>query len=147
MVPIEPELYEELLSDAHAALFQGHLRRAILELALSCEIATKRAFFGKESVAASAYEYLEDKGQVRASVPDLLGQVAKHAFGKSFKDTNSNAYKQIDYLFRCRNKIAHRGECKYNDDEGHTHTVDQATANVWLKAAHHLLEWLRGVEP
>ena len=45
--PIEPELYEELLSDAHGALFQGHLRQAVLELAISCEVATRQAFFIK----------------------------------------------------------------------------------------------------
>jgi hypothetical protein len=43
--PIEPELYEELLSDARAALFQGHRRRAVLELAISCEVAIRHASY------------------------------------------------------------------------------------------------------
>ena len=65
--PLEPELYEELLSDARAALFQGSLRRAILELAISCEIAIKQGFFDK-ATEAELPEYFDERKQLRHSV-------------------------------------------------------------------------------
>ena len=35
--------------------------------------------------------------------PDL------YAFGESFKEHSAQHYKNIDYLFRTRNKVAHMG--------------------------------------
>ncbi len=43
--PIQPELYEQVLSDAQTAIFEDNLRRAVLELAIACEIATKNCLF------------------------------------------------------------------------------------------------------
>jgi len=65
--PIEPELYEELLSDSRAALFQGRLRRAILELAISCEVAIKDAFFDK-GTEADLSVYFDERKRIRDSV-------------------------------------------------------------------------------
>ena len=73
--PIEPELYEELLSDARAALFQGSPRRAVLELAISCEVAIKHAFFDKGTEAALS-NYFDERKQLRENVggfTNLLG--------------------------------------------------------------------------
>jgi hypothetical protein len=43
--PIEPDLHEEILSDSQSALFENKLRRAVLELAIACELIVKRSFF------------------------------------------------------------------------------------------------------
>lgn len=133
-----PELYEEILSDAQAAIFQGKLRRAILEMAIACEVATKQAFFKKLSVAGVAYEYPEDKRKILK----LISSVAKEAFGESFKDINQEGYQNIDFLFRCRNKIAHRGEIIYRDDVGTVHTVDLGKIEKWWKSVEMLFDWL-----
>jgi hypothetical protein len=68
--PIIPKLYEQLLSDARAALFQEGLRRAILELAIACEVAIKQAFFDK-GMEAELAEYFDEKKQLRKSVGGL----------------------------------------------------------------------------
>ncbi len=46
-IDAKPDITEELLSDAQTAIFQNNFRRAILEMAMACEIAIKRAFFFK----------------------------------------------------------------------------------------------------
>lgn len=139
----QPELYEELISDAQAAVYQKNPRRAILELAIACEIAVKFTFFTKDTPASSAYEYLEDSRRVNITVLELIDGVAKQAFGSSFKETNPSDYVNINFLFRCRNKIAHRGEIIYKDANGRLRRMNQATLEKWWKSVDALLEWLK----
>ncbi|MCX6641835.1 MAG: hypothetical protein NTV15_00400 [Candidatus Bathyarchaeota archaeon] len=139
--PISPDLFEELLSDAQSAAFQGNLRRSVLETAIACEIAVKQTFFAKATPSGAAYEYLEDKGKVRISITEMINLVAKEAFGKSFMDDEKIHYDNIDLLFRCRNKVAHRGELKYKDNSG-THPVDNDRLAEWWKSVGILRAWL-----
>jgi hypothetical protein len=143
--PIEPELYEELLSDARAALFQGSLRRAIIELAISCEVAIKQAFFNK-ATAAELSMYFDERKQINDDVggfTNLLGKPAEHILGQNFRKIKRRAAAHIDGLFRCRNQIAHEGEPTYKDKRGRSQIVDQAIAKEWFKAAHYLFYWLQ----
>ena len=128
--PIEPELYEQLLSDTRAALFQGSLRRAILELAISCEVAIKQAFFDKATEAALS-PYFDEKRQVSDSVggfTNLLGEPAERILGQNFRKADRRACIYIHHLFQCRNQIAHEGQPTYKNQRGHDRPVDQAVA-------------------
>ena len=138
---VRPELHEEFLSDAQEAIFQNKFHRAILEMAIACEVAVKHAFFAKPTTAGEAYEYLEDKGRINIRFMEILDGVAKHAFGESFREVNSSAYKDIDNLFRCRNKVAHRGKVVYRDDAG-VHGIDLSTLEKWWQSVEVLLDWL-----
>lgn len=139
------ELYEELLSDAQAAILQNNHRRALLELAIACEVAIKQKFFMKKTPAGDVFEYLEDSRRVQISVAELVHGAAKHAFSVSFKEEHPLDYQNIDFLFRCRNKIAHKGEIKYKDDTGAMQNVDDATIENWWKSTETLLNWLKGI--
>lgn len=140
--PIAPTLTEQLLSDAQSAWFEDNLRRAILELAIACEVAVKRRFFADDSPAGAAFDYLEDKAQVNVRVLELMDRVALEAFGRSFKAQHPNDYLNIDYLFRCRNKVAHRGELSFRDDTGKETTVNKKVVATWCNSAVVLKEWL-----
>ena len=150
--PIEPELYEELLSDARAALFQRSLRRAILELAISCEVAIKQAFFNK-ATAAELSMYFDDRRQIKDDVggfTNLLGKPAEHILGQNFREAGKaekRACIYIDNLFQCRNQIAHEGQPTYKNKRGRLHTVDQPVVKEWFKAADRLFHWLRCMRP
>jgi hypothetical protein len=149
--PIEPELYEQLLSDARAALFQENPRRAILELAISCEVAIKHAFFDKATEAALS-PYFDEKRQVRHSVggfANLLGEPAKRILGQNFRKADRRACIYIQNLFQCRNQIAHEVQhtYTYKDQRGHDRPVNQAVAKEWFKAADRLFFWLRSMQP
>jgi hypothetical protein len=98
--PIQPELYEELLSDAQASFFQGHLRRAVLELAISCEVATRHTLF----IKAPSGRYN------KRGIYQLLDQEAERVFGQSFKYAHLKTYTYIDHLFQRRDQIAHHGK-------------------------------------
>ncbi len=115
---IIPETYQEFLSDAQTSARAGNLPRAILEIAIACEVAVKQLFFGAGAVATSAFDYLEDRGRINIRVIELLDGVAKHTFGESFKEAKLDAFRDIDFLFRCRNKVAHKGELSFRDDSG-----------------------------
>jgi len=144
-LPIEPQLYEELLSDARAALFQGSLRRAILELAISCEVAIKQAFF-RNATEAAILAYFDERKQLRDSVggfTNLLSEPAEHILGQNFRKTEKRAYAHIHHLFQCRNQIAHEGVPTYRNARGHLRTVDQAVAKEWFISADRLFTWLR----
>lgn len=144
---IHPELSEELMSDAQSAVLQENLRRAVLEMAIACETAVKQAFFAKTTPAGAAYEYLEDKRSLRVPVQDMVDSMAKLAFGKSFKEDETLHYKNIDFLFRCRNKVAHRGELTYRDDSGVMQPVNKDTLALWWESALTLLKWLKANTP
>jgi hypothetical protein len=143
---INPELHEELLADAQTAIYEGNLRRGALEMAIACEVAVKQVFFAKSSIAGEAYEYLESKRKVAVSVPELIDGAAKQAFGESFKTAHSQVFESISNLFQCRNKIAHRGEAWYrdNDKKGTRHELDRDTLVTWWEAVENLLNWLAG---
>ncbi|MBM0741382.1 hypothetical protein JOY44_07075 [Phormidium sp. CLA17] len=134
--------YEEILSESQASVFNGNLRRAVLELAIACELATKQSFFGEASRAGLAFEYLEDKGRVNVKVLDLITGVAVQVIGQSFKDFDKNAYIDIDHLFRCRNKVAHRGEPKFKDDTGKEYEISEEILQRWWDSAEKLFRWL-----
>lgn len=144
--PQSPTLDAELLSDAQAAYFERNLRRAVLELAICTEITVKRLFFAAASPAGAAFDYLEDKARISVRVLDLLDGVAMEAFSQSFKEFDSAAYRQIDHMFRCRNKIAHRGELSYRDDGGRVTHVDESIVKDWWGAVAGLRTWASSLQ-
>jgi hypothetical protein len=111
-------------------------------LAIACEIVVKRCFFAEDSPAGAAFDYLEDKAKVNVRVLELIDAVAQVAFGKSFKIECSQDYRNIDYLFRCRNKIAHRGELSLRDDSGGKLLPDKKLIETWFKSVLALKAWL-----
>lgn len=140
---IDISLSAELLSDAQGAALEGNTRRAILELAISIEIFVKSAFFKQEKIAGSAFEYLEDKGKETIKVPELLDGAAIYAFGESFKKASKDSYQHISHIFRCRNKIAHRGEATYRDDSGNWIAPDRNELQSWWAATLEMFNWLQ----
>ena len=141
--PIEPRLEEELLYDAQASIWRENHRRAVLEMALAVEVAVKEKIFGGEAAAGVAFEHLEDRGKVNARVIDLLDSTAKAVYGESFRETNREEYRQLDYLFRARNKVAHRGKAVFRDECGVLQEVDDAMLRLWWGAVTALRSWLR----
>jgi len=139
---LDIEIHREFLSDAQTSVLNDKLRRAILEIAIACELAVKGAFFAKATTAGAAYEYLEDKRRVHVKVIELIDGAAKVAFGQSFKDVDPNAYTHIDFLFRARNKVAHRGERIYRDDGGTEYQVDRQTLEAWWASVDTLMKWI-----
>ncbi|AXW62553.1 hypothetical protein CJO94_12135 [Ralstonia solanacearum] len=136
-------LSDQLLSDAQGAALAGNIRRAVLELAVSIEVFVKTAFFKQEKIAGSVFDYLEDKGRETVKVIELLDGVAFHAFGESYKNASPQFFRHLDHIFRCRNKIAHRGEARYRDDTGAWHQPDQELLRQWWKAAIDMFVWLQ----
>ena len=139
---LDIETHRDFLSDAQTSILHDKLRRAILEMAIACEVAVKGAFFAKATAAGAAYEYLEDKRRVRVKVIELIDGAAKLAFGQSFKDVDPDAYMHIDFLFRARNRVAHRGERTYRDDVGTECQVDRPTLEAWRASVDTLMKWI-----
>jgi hypothetical protein len=143
--PQEPSLIQTLLSNAQTALTEGELRRTVLELAICAEVMVKRKFSAKSTPAGAAFDYLEDKAKVSVRVLDLLDVVAEEAFSRSYRKEEVTRFRCIDELFRCRNKIAHRGELSFRGDDGATVAVDRSKVETWWLAVAHLKLWLESV--
>lgn len=143
--PIEASLVKSLMSDAQAAWYEGNLRRAVLELAIAAEISVKRRYFQEHSPAGAAFDSLEDNGRLSVRVLELISKVAADVFGHSYKAEYAAKYTDIDQLFRCRNKIAHRGDLSYRDDGGQLQAVDANTVEKWWGAVVHLTNWLKSL--
>jgi len=143
---MEPETFEEFLADAQTSILSGKRRRAILEMAIACEVAVKQLFFGEGTIAPSVFGYLEDKRRIRVKVIEFLDGAAKHTFGKSFKEANPTAFQDIDLLFRCRNKVAHKGELTYRHDSGIQDSVNQETLERWWASTEELMVWIRNAK-
>jgi hypothetical protein len=143
--PVKPKLYQELLSDARAAFFSNNYRRAIIEMAIACEIAVKHKFFIESAKTGSIYNYLEDKNKINIRVLELIDDAAKYVYGKSFKEKNKKDFILIDYLFRSRNKVAHRGKVSFRDEKGNTITPGKTELYNWWKSIYILIEWLEKI--
>lgn len=139
----EVSVARQLLSDAQSSVLSGNYRRGVLEMAIACEVAIKQAFFKAATPAGSAFEYLEDKGKVNFRAIDLLHGPALEAFSTSFRDSNAAEFQHLDYLFRCRNKVAHRALAEYRDDLGSLHSIDQKTLELWWQSVERLFQWLQ----
>ena len=138
----DPCIQDELLSQARDAIYEGHTLKSTLLLAITCEVAIKSKFFREDSLAATAFDYLEEKRQVEIATTELIDKVAKRAFGQSFKEHNIDANKDIEHLFRCRNKVAHRARAEFKDDRGTLHQVDTNLLHKWWQSVASLLAWL-----
>lgn len=136
------ELYQEILSDAQAAIFGNDVRRAVFELAVVCELAVKRKYFSEGVCSGLAFDYFEDKGLVKVTVIELISKVAEEALGESYRKHSAKDYSNIDYLIRCRNKVAHRGQVLFKDDGGKTIQPDLSLVKEWFESVENLLAWL-----
>ena len=141
--PIQPRLEEELLYDAQVSIWRANIRRAVLEMALTVEVMVKRKFFGGDVAVGTAFEHLEDKGKVNVRVIDLLHSTAREVYGEGFKETNPDDYRQLDYLFRARNKVVHRGTAVFRDVNAALQVVDDAMLRLWWDVVTTLRSWLR----
>lgn len=139
---LNPTFLEELLAEARDALALGQLRRSILELAIACEVGVKHRYFQPDSHAESAYSYLEDKNKVNVRVLDFLDGIALRTFGHSLRLDRPDCYRDIDFLFRCRNKVAHRGVLTFRDDGGTEITAHDAYVVRWFGAVTEMFAWL-----
>jgi hypothetical protein len=131
-------LYEEFRLNAQDAALSGDLRRAVLELAVCCEVAVKHRIFPHPSPASAACEYIERQRPI--TIKDLIANV--ELGGKTFRAQDPIAHEDIDHLFRCRNRIAHRGESSYRDDQGTTHQLDKQKFEQWWVSVDKLMTWL-----
>lgn len=135
-------LFDELLSDAQSAVIDGNVRRSVLELAIAIEVLVKNSFFAADTVAGAAFEYVESAGGRRIRVLDLLGGASKNAFGQSFKEAAPQDFTNIDFVFRTRNSIAHRGKCQFRDDDGKIVEVSRIDLQAWWNSALSMNRWL-----
>jgi len=139
---LKVELFQDILSDAQTAIFSNDIRRGVFEMALVCELSSKRKYFYDGGVAGLAFDYFEDKAKIRITVLELISVVAEEVFGESFKAVFPDDYENIDYLFRCRNKIAHKGKVAYKDKNGAWVYPDLVLVKNWFQSVENLISWL-----
>lgn len=139
--PMSISLSDQILSEAQGSAISGNIRRAVVELAISIEVYVKNSFLKREKIAGSAYEYLEDKGRESIKVLDLIDGASLYAFGNSFKLQHKEHFKNIDFIMRCRNKIAHRGETKFRSDTDWIEPNFEMLKAWWISALT-LMQWL-----
>lgn len=134
---------QEFLSNAQTSIVEKNYGRAVLEMAIACEVAIKQAFFKAATPAGAAFEYLERKRKVDLRSIELLHGPALEAFSASFKEIYPTEYQHLDNLFRCRNRVAHRALAQYRDDTGVLHSVDRKNLEIWWQAIEQLFQWLQ----
>jgi hypothetical protein len=139
---VDIETYQEFMSDAQASIALGKLSRAVIEIAIACEVLVKQTYFASDTLPGLAFEYFEDKRKINSRFIEFIDGVAKHSFGESFKEKNSNHFSNIDHLFRCRNKIVHKGKAIYHKDDGSENTIDKNTLQEWWASLEVLIEWI-----
>jgi hypothetical protein len=124
------ELFEELMVDARSALVQRNFARAVLEMAIACEVATKQ-LFSKRGI------------KLKSHIPQAIHKRAVEVFGISFRRSNRKDWHNIKYLFECRNSIAHGESLGYKDKYQNRQNVDFKTLQDWWDSLDALLAWFR----
>ncbi|HTN74073.1 MAG TPA: hypothetical protein VL096_02455 [Pirellulaceae bacterium] len=132
------DLASQILSDAQAALCEGHMRRAILEMAVACETATKELFFPPNTATHGLLEMLSNPPAVK----DLIDKGCLNGLGESFKVKYPTHHENIDYLFRCRNKAVHLGQLWFIDNHKNRVEPTTQTLSQWFVSCVTLLDWL-----
>lgn len=138
--PAEVSITQEYLSEAHTAIIRRDFKKAVIDLAIACEVGIKTAFFQSE-FSYEMLNALEDMGKIEVSPPDMINRIAMRVIGQKFKDPE---YEDIVNLFRCRNKVAHRGELTFSiGNSGKKASVDIDLLEKWWFSTQALLEWLQ----
>jgi len=133
------ELYEEFLCNARTEIIEENYKRAVIEMAIACEVFVKKMFFSGSSVSGAVFDYLSLQRKIEVSVHELINKPAKEVFGESFKDNNNIDFLSIGYLFQARNRVVHSGHCNYKDDKGNKHEVDEFVLEEWWQAISNLI--------
>lgn len=134
---------DQLRAQAQEAMFEENLRLAVLLLAVSTEVAIKKAFFQTGTAAGEAFDFLQENRHVEVSPIELIHKVAKHAFGESFHDKHPDAYLSVKHLFQCRNKVAHKGTATFRGPRELLVALDLQRLHTWWQDSAKLIDWLR----
>lgn len=139
---LAPSLHEEFLCSARTEIIEGNIRRAVLEMAICCEVFVKSNLFSGSSVSSAVFDYLSRQRKIEVSVSELLHQPVKEVWGRSFKEDNLDDWKNITYLFNARNRVAHSGVCEFRTDKGKRYDVDEFIVNDWWASLEKMFSWL-----
>jgi len=130
--PRPPELFEEILGDARIAIAEGNTRRAILEMAIACEVGTKQIVSGSESYKSSVIDQLSESKLMNASNLDYIDKIPTILYGHSIKHDDKISYLTVKCLYKCRNSVVHEGKPQYKDDMGRVKNVDrEVLIDMW----------------
>lgn len=138
---------KDLKAQAQESIFEGKGLRAVLLLAVCCEVAIKTSFFHRDDVVSDIFDFLQEQRLMEATPLLLIDKVAKRAFGKSFKEENKVSYLAIEELFRCRNKVAHLARPTYRKIDNTRATPNAIALMEWWVAVDELLKWLNATAP
>ena len=141
--PLSPHLYEEFLNDARTEIIEENYKRAVIEMAIACEVFVKSIFFSASPISGAVFDYLASQRKIEVSIHELIDKPAKEAFGESFKDKSLNDYKNIGYLFQARNRVVHAGQCAYKDDKSKKREIDRFVLEDWWQSVDALIDWLK----
>jgi hypothetical protein len=135
--PIKNTVVEQLLADAQNAWFNRNYFSAVLEMAIACEQAINYNFTQQDA----------RNGQPGNDIPvvHLLDKAAIKACGKSYKKEHPQEYNSIDFLFRCRNSVAHRATLTFKTDQGDEITPDRNQIAGWWYSSFNLIKWLDSI--
>lgn len=134
----EVPLYRELLADARDMVARSDYRRAVIDLAVACEVALKHRLLVHGSIAARTWQYLEQNRQLRIGVHDLL-QAARNIAPQEPPSSSS----MLPDLISCRDRIVHHGVVEYRRTKNDPwQAVDRATVTAWWSAVADYVDWL-----
>jgi hypothetical protein len=125
-------LCKRILCDAYAFFEMNDIAHAILEATIAAEVLV-RSHIREDIIAENPKNW---------SLINLFDAGLKAIGKKSFKDECSDGFKNLDFLFRTRNKIAHEAKLGYKDDMGCWHDVDKKIAMGFLDTVQNVLMWL-----
>jgi hypothetical protein len=137
----EAPIAETLLADAeHYALHRVHdLRRAVLMAAIACEVKVKAVLREKATVAQrSLLDFaLDSPREITVTAADgLFDKLMLATVGQSLRLDDKELFKDIQLLYKVRNRIAHSGVMPDEAETGHV-----------VRAARRCFIWLDGIPP
>jgi len=134
-----PSIVDYFLTLARTALFSPDTQLLVLNTAIALEIFLKR--FCEEYNSAETAILLKENEKAPFCVC-YLKKIALGLFGKDFAVVSKEDYEKIDFLFRTRNSIVHRGLCIYKTDSSVEVQVDHEKSVAFFQAALRVISWI-----
>lgn len=131
-----------LLLEAHYQISTSDFRAAILSSAMACEIVKERVI---ENLWHSRYpneNYKRGKALKGYDLPAHLDRDMKELSGESFQEHNPAAHRNIETLWRLRNKVAHGREL-IAQASAKSKKVDEEKMLSILESCKEVIIWLR----
>ena len=146
---VRPHIVDFYLEEARDVLFEEKSDILVVNTAIAMEIFSSRFCFkyAQQSGKDTDHNFLNLLSHSWGGIIDKnFGKLVPFLTNRELKSEDADKYDAMDYLFRTRNNIVHKGEMFYKDKYQNKIIVGPAEASLFFRETLAVMEWLKNID-